>query len=242
MSRIIDGWHWATTAANWWGSSGISRRLLEHLWYSAVATALAMVIGLPIGLFIGHTGRGRFLAANAAGLLRAIPTIGVVTLVFAWRPLSVYPVLVALMILAVPAVVLNTAAGIDSVEPQARMAAEALGHSGWQQLWRVEVPCALPLILAGVRSAANQVIATATVAGFFGLGGLGVFLFSGFGTYRYDVIYGATYVVIALVLVVELAFAGLQRVLVSPGLRRSAAGQMGRRRANRVGLNLSIRS
>jgi osmoprotectant transport system permease protein len=100
-----------------------------------------------------------------------------------------------------------------------RLAAVANGYNGWQVLGRVELPCALPLVLAGVRSAANQVVATATIAGFFGLGGMGVFLFSGFGTYRYNIVYGATYVVIALVLAVEAAFALLQRTMVSPGLR-----------------------
>lgn len=219
MSRLADGWAWMTTATNWWGSTGIAHRLGQHLWYSLVATVLAAAIGVPVGAFIGHTGRGRFLAANTAGLMRAVPTIGVVTLVFAWRPLSLYPVLVALTILAIPPIVLNTSAGIDSVDADTRFAARAVGHSGWQLLWRVEFPCALPLVLAGVRSAANQVIATATIAGFFGLGGLGVFLFSGFGTYRYGMIYGATYVVILLVLVVEAAFAGLTRLAVSPGLR-----------------------
>jgi osmoprotectant transport system permease protein len=219
MQRVIDGFHWVTTASNWWGASGILNRLGEHLWYSFLATVLAIAIGFPVGLFIGHTGRGRFVAANSANVLRAVPTIGVVTLIFAWRPLSVYPVLIALTILAVPAIVLNTAAGIDSVDPQARIAAVATGHSGWQVLTKVELPCALPLVLAGVRSAANQVIATATVAGFFGLGGLGVFLFSGFGTQRYDVVYGATYVIIMLVLLVEVCFAVLQRTVVSPGLR-----------------------
>lgn len=219
MDDVIDGFHWLTTADNWWGDQGIAARLVEHLWYSAMATALAVAIGLPIGLFIGHTGRGRFVAANSANVLRAVPTIGVVTLIFAWRPLSVYPVLIALTILAVPAIVLNTAAGIDSVDPQAKLAAVATGHSGWQVLRLVEFPCALPLVLAGVRSAANQVIATATVAGFFGLGGLGVFLFSGFQRFRYDIVYGATFVVIALVLAVEAGFAFLARTVVSPGLR-----------------------
>lgn len=219
MDDAIDGWRWATTASNWWGEQGIAHRLLEHLWYSALAVGLAIIIGLPVGLYIGHTGRGRFLAANSANLLRAVPTIGVVALIFAWRPLTLWPVLIALTILAVPAIVLNTSAGIDSVEPQVRLAAVANGYNGWQVLSKVELPCAMPLVLAGVRSSANQVVATATIAGFFGLGGLGVFLFSGFGTFRYNIVYGATYVVIALVLAVEASFALLQRTMVSPGLR-----------------------
>jgi osmoprotectant transport system permease protein len=219
MNDALDGVRWLFTPDNWWGPGGILQRLAEHLWYSLLATALAVAIGLPIGLYIGHTGRGRFTAAGASNLLRAVPTIGVVTLIFAWRPLTVLPVLVALTILAVPSIVLNTAAGIDSIDPQVRLAAVATGYSGWQVLGRVEVPCALPLVLAGVRSAANQVIATATIAGFFGLGGLGVFLFSGFGNIRYDIVYGASFVIIVLVLVVEAGFGLLQRTIVSPGVR-----------------------
>ena len=139
----------------------------------------AAAIGLPVGLAIGHTGRGRFVAANLTGLWRAIPTVGVVGLLFLWRPLSLWPVLVALIILAVPPIVLNTAAGIDSIPAEVRDSATGMGLTGMQALWQVEVPNGLPLIIAGVRSAANQVIATATIAGFVGLGTLGVFIFSG---------------------------------------------------------------
>ena len=140
----------------------------------------ACVIGLPIGLAIGHTGRGRFVASNVAGLWRAIPTVGVVALLFRWRPLTLWPVLVALLILAVPPIVLNTVAGHRRrARRRPRRRPRAWASPAWQALWQVEVPNALPLILAGIRSAANQVIATATIAGFVGLGALGVFIFSG---------------------------------------------------------------
>lgn len=219
MSDLVDGFRWVTDSANWWGPNGIAARLVEHLWYSLLATGLAALVGIPVGLWVGHTGRGRWITANVANVLRAVPTVGVVTLLFVWRPLTLWPVLVALTVLALPAVVLNTVAGVDSIEPTTRIAARACGCSPWQQVVDVELPCALPLVLAGVRSAANQVIATATVAGFFGLGGLGRFLFTGYGTQQYDVVWGATILVIALVLVVEAAFALLQRTLVSPGVR-----------------------
>ena len=179
----------------------------------------AIAIALPIGLAIGHTGRGRFLAANVAGIWRAIPTIGIVTIVFRWQPLSVWPVIIALVLLAIPPVVLNTVAGIDSVPDDVRDAARGMGLTGWQSLWQVEVPNALPLILAGVRSAANQVIATATVAGFVGLGTLGVFIYTASQTQQYDVMAGASIAVIILVLAVEALFAMLQRVVVSEGVR-----------------------
>lgn len=219
MSDLIDGIGWVTTAAHWWGPNGILRALRDHLWYSAFSLALATLVGLPLGLLIGHTGRGRFAAAGAANALRAVPTIGIVMLLFRWRPVSIYPVLGGLTVLAVPPIMLNTAAGVDTVDPDARDAARGIGLSPWQVLIGVELPCALPLVLAGLRSAANQVIATATVAGFgIGLGGLGRFLFSGFGTRHFDVAYGGTYLVILLVLLVEGLFALAQRRLVSPGL------------------------
>ena len=225
MNTILEGFGWLTTADNWWGSNGIAEALREHLWYSLLALLGAAAIGLPVGLAIGHTGRGRYVAANLTGLWRAIPTVGVVGLLFLWRPLSLWPVLVALIILAVPPIVLNTAAGIDSIPPEVRDSATGMGLTGMQSLWQVEVPNGLPLIIAGVRSAANQVIATATIAGFVGLGTLGVFIFSGTGTRRYEVVAGASIAVIALVLIVEAGFALLQRFVVSPGVRARSRGQ-----------------
>jgi osmoprotectant transport system permease protein len=223
MSDFVDGIRWVTDGGNWWGPNGIAARLVEHLWYSLLATALAALVGIPVGLWVGHTGHGRWITANVTNVLRAVPTVGVVTLLFVWRPLTLWPVLVALTVLALPAVVLNTVAGVDSIEPTTRVAAQACGYRASQQVLGVELPCALPLVLAGVRSAANQVIATATVAGFFGLGGLGRFLFTGYGTQRYDIVWGATVLVIALVLLVEAVFAVLQRTLVSPGVRPATA-------------------
>jgi osmoprotectant transport system permease protein len=225
MRTILDGFGWLTTAENWWGPRGIAEAVREHLWYSLLALLGAAAIGFPVGLMIGHTGRGRFLAANLTGLWRAIPTVGVVGLLFTWRPLTLWPVLVALLVLAVPPIVLNTAAGIEGIPPEVRDSATGMGLTGWQALWQVEVPNALPMIIAGVRSSANQVIATATIAGFVGLGTLGVFIFSGTGTRRHEVVAGASIAVIALVLVVEAGFALLQRVVVSPGVRAPSASR-----------------
>ena len=225
MSDLRDGIAWLFDPDNWSGTSGIAVRLVEHIWYSLLATSLAVVIGLPIGLLVGHTGRGRFVASNVSGVLRAVPTIGVVILLFRWNPGSVWPILGALVILAVPPVLMNTAAGVDSLDPGIRDAARGMGLTGRQVVWQVELPCALPLVLAGIRSAANQVIATATVAGVYGLGGLGRFIFSGYGTQRLEVVYGATIAVVSLVLLVEVLFAGLQRWIVSPGLLAAVGAQ-----------------
>lgn len=231
MGAILDGLRWLTTWSNWGpGGEDITLRLGQHLWYSFVSTLAAVLIGLPIGLAIGHTGRGKFLAANLAGLWRAIPTIGVVMLVFRWRPLSVWPVIAALVILAVPPIVLNTVAGLESVPADVRDAATGMGLTRWQRLWQVEIPNALPLILAGIRSAANQVIATATVAGLVGLGTLGYFIVSAARIQDYEVMAGASIAIIVLVLTVEGLFALAQRVLVSPGVRARSAPRFRRRR------------
>ena len=222
MRTILDGLEWLTTADNWWGRNGIAIRLREHLWYSLLSLLGAAALGFPVGLAIGHTGRGRFVAANLAGLWRALPTVGIVGLLYEWRPLSLWPVLGALIVLAVPPIVLNTAAGIDSIPPDVRDSARGMGLTGMQTLWQVEVPNALPMIIAGVRSAANQVIATATIAGFVGLGGLGRFIFTGSQTQRHQITAGASVAVIVLVLGVEALFAIAQRRAVSPGVRPPA--------------------
>lgn len=220
MSDVIDGFGWLATSSNWWGDDGLARRTCEHLWYSLLAISIALVIAAPIGAYIGHSGRGRFAASSVSNLMRAVPTIGVVTVLYRWRPLGPYPI-VALAILAVPPIMLGISAGIDAVDREVRDAARGMGLTQWQVLTRAELPCALPLALAGVRSAANQVIATATILGFFGLGGLGRYIFSGYGAQRYDEVDGAAIAVIALVLLVEVAFAVLQRLVVSPGIRTS---------------------
>ncbi len=153
------------------------------------------------------------------GCARAIPTIGVVTLLFRWQPLSVWPVLAGLTLLAIPPVMLNTAAGIDSVDPEIRDAANGMGLTGWQSLWQVEVPNALPLMLAGIRSAANQVIATATVAGFVGLGSLGMFIYTGYSTPPIRHRVRGDHSRDRRRAAVEVLFAVLQRTIVSPGVR-----------------------
>ncbi|MEO5900458.1 MAG: ABC transporter permease [Ilumatobacteraceae bacterium] len=232
---LVKGVQWLFDSDYWWGNRGIVTRIVEHLEYSGVALGLAFVVAFPIGLLIGHTGKGRFVASATANLLRAVPTFGVVSLLFVWKPLTLWPLLIALAVLALPPIMLNTAAGIANVDPQTRDAAEGVGLTGFQVLTKVETPCALPLILAGVRSAANQVIATATVLGVKGQGGLGVFIFSGYNTQRYYIVYGASITIITIVLLVELSFAGLQRRLVSPGLR---VGRIGKQRRSRKSIAL----
>jgi osmoprotectant transport system permease protein len=136
-----------------------------------------------------------------------------VILVFRLQPLSIWPVMVALVAIAIPPILLNTDVGIRSIDPAVRDAARGMGMSGWQALWRVELPLALPLILAGFRSAAGQVVATATIAAFVGLGGLGRFIIDGYAARDIAEITGGAIVVALLALGVEGGFALLQRSL-----------------------------
>jgi osmoprotectant transport system permease protein len=220
MGETID---WLTQAAQWSGPGGIPARLVEHIWYSALGVALAALIALPAGLAIGHTGRGSLFAASLSNFWRALPTLGLVILVFRLEPLSIWPVMVALVAIAIPPILLNTDVGIRSIDPTVRDAARGMGMTGWQALWRVEVPLALPLILAGFRSATGQVVATATIAAFVGLGGLGRFIIDGYAARDIGEISGGAIVVAALALVVEGAYALLQRFLGSEGRPRPRA-------------------
>ncbi|MFF4520983.1 ABC transporter permease [Streptomyces bluensis] len=214
---------WLASAQQWHGDGGIPQRLLEHLTYSGLSLLFAALIGLASGLLVGHTGRGAFAVAGVATLARAIPTFGLVVLVVTLAGLSTTPVLVALVALAVPPILLNTFEGVRGVDPATRDAARGVGMTEWQVLVRVEVPMALPLILLGLRIAAIQVVATATVAAYPGLGGLGRFIVDGLSRNDYELVIGGSTLVVVLALLVQIGFTALRRAIVSPGLRVAAS-------------------
>jgi len=167
------------TAGNWTGPVGLAARTLEHVEYTAAAVGASALVAIPVGLFIGHTGRGTLLVVGAVNGLRALPTLGVLLLGVLLFGLGVGPPLFALMLLGVPSLLAGTYAGIAGVEPTVVDAARAMGMTEAQVLLRVEVPNALPLMLGGLRSATLQVVATATVAAYASLGGLGRYLIDG---------------------------------------------------------------
>lgn len=224
MNGVLD---WLTDPAHWQGYDGIPARLWEHLWYSALALAIAAVIAIPLGLWVGHTGRGRFIAVNLTGALRAVPSLG---LLFASLMLLgphlhgeagvLVPTLLILVVLAIPPILAGAYSGVEQVDAAARDAARGMGMRGTQVLLKVEVPCAMPLIASGLRSAALQVVATATLAATVGLGGLGRFLIDGLAVRDYAQMAGGALLVAALALLVDLMASLLQRVVVSPGLTR----------------------
>ena len=228
MDVLGDLIRWLTAPEQWSGPSGIPVRTLQHGWYSLVATAVAAVIALPIGVAIGHLGRGGVLVINLSNLGRALPSLGIIILVFTLIGFGVVPVLVALTALAVPPIVTNSYVGMRSVDRDVREAAEGMGMTGWQVLWRVELPVAMPLIMAGVRTSAVQVVATATLAAFVGLGGLGRYLIDGFAQRDLPQVLGGAVLVALLSLLTELVLGRVQTLVVSKGLaQRSAEAAVG---------------
>lgn len=226
---IGDVFRWLLDSDNWYSTSfdvGIVEQLLRHLEYSAIAVAIALVIGLPIGLAIGHTGRGTWLVSGA-NAVRALPTVGVLVLLvviiaphFYGRTNAGYliPTEIVLVLLAVPPILSNTYAGVQNVDPGARDAAYAMGMTGGQVLGRVELPNALPLIFSGLRSATLQVIATATIASYVTLGGLGRFIYDGLAQRDFPQMISGGLLVAALALATDMVLALVQRYAVSPGI------------------------
>ncbi|MGS2586206.1 ABC transporter permease [Streptomyces hebeiensis] len=182
MTVLGAAWSWLTTAAHWAGEDGIGHRLIEHLYLTAVCLALSCALALPVALVLGHLGRGGALAVTVSGAGRAVPTFAVLVLLLL-TPLGGYgqwPTVVALVLFAIPPVLANAYAGIRGVDREVVQAARGLGMTARQLVVRVEVPLALPLILTGVRIAAVQLVATATIAALVGGGGLGRIITAGF--------------------------------------------------------------
>ena len=212
MSVFNEAWGWFTTSANWHGEDGIPHRLLQHIGYTALTVVIAVVIAVPLGLWIGHTGKLRGVAVAFTGALRALPTLGLLTLVVLWRGIGLTPPITALVILAIPPLLAGAYAGIESVDPRTVDAARGMGMTEWQVLARVEVPLGLPLLLGGLRSAVLQVVATATIAAYIGLGGLGRYVIDGVAIRDYPQILGGSFIVVVLALALDGAFALLQRL------------------------------
>jgi osmoprotectant transport system permease protein len=221
LSGLID---FLTDAANWSGPAGIPTRIGEHLTYTVLALGLASVIALPVGLFIGHTGRGAFLAINSGNAARSLPTLGLVTLAVLLLGLGVVPVLIALVALAVPPILTATYAGIRNVDEQTIDAARGMGMRERQVLVSVELPIAMPLILSGLCSAALQVVSTATIAAYVALGGLGRYLIDGLSVRDYSEMLTGAVLVALLALAIDGLFAMLSRLVVSDGLTGRVRG------------------
>ena len=227
---------WLIDPTHWQGPTGVPARLAEHIAISGVSLAIAIAIALPIGLYIGHTGRGVGLAVNSANLWRALPSLAVIAIVLpitaAIDPRNgffIYPTVVAMVVLGVPPILVNTFAGINGVDRDVVEAARGQGLSSSQILTRVELPLAVPVIVTGMRSSAVQIIATATLGAIFGFGGLGRYLVDGYAQFSRGgaaQMMAGVVLVAALVIATDIAFRALERALTARGTK--AERSMGR--------------
>ncbi|MFJ9706674.1 ABC transporter permease [Streptomyces sp. NPDC101234] len=207
-------------SSHWHGYDGIPTRVWEHIQYSLKALAYAAAIGLPIGLITGHYGRGGNILALIATAGRALPSFGLLVLMFIWLGFGMLPVMIPLVILAVPPILVTTYEAMRSVDPSPVDAARGMGMPESRVLFQVELPVALPLILSGLRSAAIQIVSTATIAAYVSLGGLGRYIIDGLYQKNYEKVVGGATLVAAMALATLGIFWAVQRLTVSPGVRR----------------------
>jgi osmoprotectant transport system permease protein len=213
-------WQYLTDSFNWSGPEGITARILQHIWYTVAALALAAVIALPIGLRIGHTRRGAFLAINLGNAARALPSLGLLMLaVLLTDQIGFLPVLIALVALGIPPILASTYAGLSGVDPATIDAARGMGMTGREILTKVEIPIALPLIISGLRSATLQIVSTATIAALVSLGGLGRYVVDGLKLRDFPQMFSGALLVALLAIALDLLFALAGRITVSKGLR-----------------------
>jgi osmoprotectant transport system permease protein len=215
VNTVSGAWTWLTTGAHWSGPSGIPHRLGEHLFLTVVCMLISCAIALPIALVLGHLGKGGALAVNISNVGRAVPTFAVLVLLVL-SPLGAYgnwPTIIALVLFAVPPLLTNAYVGMREVDRDVVQAARGMGMTGGQLLVRVEVPLALPLILAGVRSAAVQVVATVTLAALPGEGGLGRIITAGFANFDTAEVVAGAFLVAVLALLVDGLFVVAARLL-----------------------------
>jgi osmoprotectant transport system permease protein len=219
MSFLSYAWDWLRQPAQWHGADAIPARILEQLGYSGLSLLIAAAIALPLGVAIGHTGRGAFLAVSLTSAWRSIPTLGLLVLLVVVLGFSALTWLVPLVVLGIPPILVNAYEGVAGVDPGLKDAAAGVGMTRWQQVLRVEVPVALPLIIVGLRTAAIFVVSTATIAAYIGLGGLGRYIFDGLSNNNYGEVAGGAVLVVLLALVVLLLSALVRRLAVPAGLR-----------------------
>ena len=214
MNLFLDALGWLFTPENWGGASGISSRLQQHLYFTLAVVAVACVLAFPAGVAIVHTRRGVAVVPMVTASARALPTLGLLTLVGLWSGLGLVAPFCALLVLAIPPMLAGAYAGITSAEPVTVDAARAIGLSSWQVLTQVELPAAVPLLLEGLRSTTLQVVATATLAAYTADVGLGRFLFTGLKTRDYAQMIGGALLVVVLALVLDLLLVQAKRSII----------------------------
>lgn len=228
MNVFLDAFAWIFSPDRLTGSLPLPLAIWQHLAFTFGSVAIAALIAIPLGWLIGHTGRGREVAVALSGAARALPSLGlVVLLVLVIGVLhKTEAAVVAFVLLAIPSILAGAYAGFEAIDRTVIDAGRAVGMTGWQVLWKIEVPLGLPLLIGGLRSATLQVVATVTIAAYVGLGGLGFFIIQGIQIRSFPQILGASLIVVALALLLDGLFALLQRLVVPRGV----AGRTARRR------------
>ncbi|MET8953919.1 ABC transporter permease [Streptomyces sp. NPDC004393] len=217
MTTLGEAWHWLTDPAHWSGDDGIGHRLTQHVLLTIGCLVVSCAIALPVALVLGHLGRGGALAVNISNIGRAVPTFAVLVLLLL-TPLGRWgegPTVVALVLFAVPPLLTNAYVGMREVDRSVVRAARGMGMTGRQTLLRVELPLALPMVLNGVRIAAVQLVATATIAALTGGGGLGRIITAGFNLASTPQVVAGAVLVAALALIVEGVFEAVERLAPS---------------------------
>lgn len=226
MELLAELAAWFTDGARWAGSSGIPNRVAEHVVLSGLAVLVAVAIAVPVGLVIGHTNRGALLAVSVANVGRAVPSLALLIVFVSVLGLGFHNALVVLVLLAIPPILTNTYAGMRAVDRDVVEAGRGMGMTAATLLGRVEVPLAIPVIVAGIRTAAVQVVATATLAALVGGGGLGRYIVDGFAVQDEARLLGGAVLVALLALATERALTLLERRLTAPGLRVATAREV----------------
>ncbi|VEB97170.1 Putative osmoprotectant uptake system permease protein yehW [Cedecea lapagei] len=218
---------WFFTLSHWYGDDGILPLLAQHIGYSAVALAIAVAIAFPVGCYTGHTGRGEALLIGTTNALRSLPSFGLIILLvilmagyFESDMAFILPCIIVLVVLALPPIALGVHAGIRSVDSSVHDAAKGIGLTPFQVLTQVELPCATPLILSGIRSATLQIISTATIAAYVSLGGLGRLIIDGRAANDFAQMTAGAVLVAVLALLVDVFFSLSVKYVVSHGISR----------------------
>lgn len=224
MNYFLEAFAWIFSPERLTGTLPLPVAIAQHLAFTFGSVLIAALIAIPVGWAIGHTGRGREFAVSLSGAARALPSLGLIVLLYLLLGVSfrTEAAVASFVILAIPSILAGAYAGFESIDRTVVDAGRAMGMTGWQVLWKIEVPLGLPLLIGGLRIATLQVVATVTIAAYINLGGLGYYIIQGIPLRDFPQILGASIVVIALALTLDGIFALLQRVVVPRGVTAEA--------------------
>jgi osmoprotectant transport system permease protein len=225
VSFIGQVLQWFLDGSHWQGDFGIPNRLFEHVSMSVESLAAAALIALPIGVTLGHVGRGGNLAINVSNVGRAVPSFALLVIAVQLVGIGFWPAFIALVALGIPPIVTNSYIGMREVDADVREAAKGMGMRDRAVLWQIELPIAAPLIMAGVRTSAVNIVATATLAALVAWGGLGRFIVDGLAQRDTVQLFSGALLVALLSIAVELSLSGLQRITTPIGLRIETSTQ-----------------